>query len=164
MPNRTSNGNSPGELSCPPQIQGAVQSPSSIHAVPFQTIMHSPPQVRLVDDELPDDATEDDPAELTDELERLLLDWLDCELLDWLDDEPAQEPNRASPSNRPGDVSNPVQTQGDVQSSLVHWPFSQYEMHSPPQVRLLLDDEPLLTDDRLDDTDELDRLDDDLLE
>lgn len=44
--------------------------------------MHSPPQVRLVDDELPDDATEDDPAELTDELERLLLDWLDCELLD----------------------------------------------------------------------------------
>lgn len=51
-----------------------------------------------------------------------------------------------------------------MQSSLVHWPFSQYEMHSPPQVRLLRDEEPLLTDDRLDDTDELDRLDDDLLE
>lgn len=63
-------------------MQGAVQSPSSTHAAPFQTIMHSPPQVRLAEDELPDDATDDDPAELTDELERLLLDWLDCELLD----------------------------------------------------------------------------------
>jgi hypothetical protein len=37
-------------------------------------------------------------------------------------------------------------------------------MHSPPQVKLLLDDEPLLTDERLDDADELDLLDDDRLE
>ena len=136
VPNRAANGNRPGDESNPVQTQGDVQSPSSTQRLPFQIITHSPEHVRLLDGWLEADCDD------TDELERLLdddddpddelrelelpLERLDDDPLLWLDDDEAwHDPNRASPSNSPGDVSKPPQTHGELQSSLTQAPLVQ---------------------------------------
>lgn len=89
--------------------------------------MHSPPHVRLLDERLEADTDElDDGDELPELRDELELDPLLADLLlTLLLDEAWQEPNRASPSNSPGLVSNPAHTQGLLQSSLTHCPPCQ---------------------------------------